>query len=590
MTASSQAERIEIRAAAVQTVGLRWVLAVLGLALLLVPSGYFAWRYRAMPHLGSYHDDAVYWITAQSLAAGHGYRIGHLAENPAETKYPPLYPMLLSLVWRVAGQFPGNLSLVMAVQWLFAPVYFALAWVYFRRVFQESGAAARRSDDAEKPGSRHRLDDVGSRSQVLRVATMEPATRFFRARLSACATVLLAFGPMTTIFAVTPMTELPFSVLLLGVMLLIEGREDLSPQHAFLAGGIAAAGFLMRTNAIALAASVPFVLLLRRRIKPAFAFFAPLGAAILGWQGWCALNAYPAKDDVLSYYTSYVGFYLRTFSWAELPHRLWVNLDAVIEWQARLVLFHVGNEFWIRPVAWVMTAAAAAGVVTLYRRGFRQYPVFAALFIVVLLFWKYPPDQRFVYPLLPLYIAGLATKLHEIAALAVVTWRTKPAADRVAAVVMLALIAALAGGSLFLMLRGTVSLLPDYFQECETRMAQMQPVYGWIASHTAPGDRFAAYDDTLLYLYAGRHGYTVPVLPRLVYEQNPEAVSAYVLGLPELWRARQVSYVLVTASDFRRDLHTPAQDSLARLVQDRTHFQPVYADPTAQVYRFLPLP
>lgn len=551
LTASSQAERIEIQAVALPAAGLRRVLAVLGLALLLVPSGYFAWRYRAMPHLGSYHDDAVYWITAQSLAAGHGYRIAHLAENPPETKYPPLYPALLSLVWRSAGQFPGNLPVVMAVQWLFAPVYFVLAWVYFRRVFRESEAAA---------------------------------------PMSACATVLLAFGPMTTIFAVTPMTELPFSVLLLAVMLLIEGREDLSARQAFLAGVIAAAGFLMRTNAIALAASVPFVLLLRRRIKPTLAFFAPFGIAILGWQGWCALNAYPAKDDVLSYYTSYVGFYLRTFSWAELPHRLWVNLDAVIEWQARLVLFHVGNEFWIRPVAWVMTAAAAAGVVTLYRRGFREYPSFAVLFIVVLLFWKYPPDQRFVYPLLPLYIAGLATKLHEIAALAVVTWRTKPAADRVAAVVMLALIAALAGGSLFLMLRGTVSLLPDYFQECETRMAQMQPVYGWIASHTAPADRFAAYDDTLLYLYAGRRGYTVPVLPRLIYEQNPEAVGAYVLGLPELWRARQVSYVLVTASDFRRDLHTPAQDSLARLVQDRTHFQQVYRDPAAQVYRFSPAP
>src|SRR5579863_7595219 len=66
---------------------------LLGLVLLLAPSGWFAWNYRSMPHLGAYHDDAVLWLSAQSLAQNHGYRIPHLPENPAQTKYPPLFPV-----------------------------------------------------------------------------------------------------------------------------------------------------------------------------------------------------------------------------------------------------------------------------------------------------------------------------------------------------------------------------------------------------------------------------------------------------------------------------------------------------------------
>src|SRR5262249_48823041 len=102
-----------------------WPLLLVALLALLAPSAYFAWNNRTMPQLGSYHDDAVYWIPAQSIPAGHGYHIDHLPEIPEQTKYPPLYPLLLSLV-----RTPAAATLL---QWSFAPVYLILAWMYFRR-------------------------------------------------------------------------------------------------------------------------------------------------------------------------------------------------------------------------------------------------------------------------------------------------------------------------------------------------------------------------------------------------------------------------------------------------------------------------
>ena len=63
--------------------------------LALLPAGWLAWLGRDLPHLGSFHDDGVYLEAARGLAAGDGYRIGSLPLRPAQTKYPPGYPLYL---------------------------------------------------------------------------------------------------------------------------------------------------------------------------------------------------------------------------------------------------------------------------------------------------------------------------------------------------------------------------------------------------------------------------------------------------------------------------------------------------------------
>jgi hypothetical protein len=514
-----------------------------GLLFLLIPSGYFAWRFRAMPQLGSWHDDAVYWISAQSLASHQGYAIGHLPTRPPQTKYPPLYPALLSFVWRFGGPFPGNLRAATALQWSFAPVFFVLAWLWFRRCG-------------------------------------------FRDWPSWALTLLIAAAPITTLFAVSLMTELPFTAVLLASMLLVEGGE-FSSRRGLAAGVLAAAAFLIRTNAIVLVIAVPLLLIPRRRYRQAVAFVAPVLVAIGGWQAWCAARGFHAQDDITAYYTSYTAFYARTFSLADLPLRVWTNADAIIDSLARLVLFRTGDEPWMRALSWVITAAAIAGVVILFRRGIRCYPIFAGLLVVELLLWQYPPDQRFVYPLFPLYLAGLATKLAEVTGMAARSWKTGSGANRLAAVPVLLLIAVLAGGSLWSTAEGTLVLLPDYFGERQSQLTRLQPAWNWIAGNTPPASRFAACDDTLLYLYSGRRGYTEPILPAVVYGQQSGAVAGYVAGLPALWRQVSVGYVLFTDYDFVRDLHAPGHDALARLLSDPSRFRLLYSDPAARVYAVL---
>ena len=98
----------------------------------LVPSAYFAWTLRTMPHLGFYHDDSIYWVSARSLATGDGYRIQSLPGQPYQTKYPPLYPALLATIWKLDPRFPANLPLATLFAWLLLPLFLAALWFLLR--------------------------------------------------------------------------------------------------------------------------------------------------------------------------------------------------------------------------------------------------------------------------------------------------------------------------------------------------------------------------------------------------------------------------------------------------------------------------
>jgi hypothetical protein len=78
-----------------------------------------AWAYALIlqaPASGMYHDDGIYLVTGRALAEGEGYRIISLPDAPPQTKYPILFPFLLSLVWRIVPSFPNNLVWLRAVR------------------------------------------------------------------------------------------------------------------------------------------------------------------------------------------------------------------------------------------------------------------------------------------------------------------------------------------------------------------------------------------------------------------------------------------------------------------------------------------
>ena len=114
----------------------------------------------------------------------------------------------------------------------------------------------------------------------------------------------------------------------------------------------------------------------------------------------------------LLYYVDYMGFRRANFGFDNLAVIVWKNLDQILYGMGSLVLPKVVAFLPVKILTQVIAVAMLAGVVRLVRRGIaRDYAVFALLSVGILAVWHYPPNERFVLPLFPLLIAGLATEL-----------------------------------------------------------------------------------------------------------------------------------------------------------------------------------
>lgn len=84
--------------------------------------------------VGLYHDDGIYVTTAQSIAEGSGYSLIGIPTTPPQTKYPPLYPLLLSLVWGIAPSFPSNALMLKTLSIVALAIACSATAAYYRRV------------------------------------------------------------------------------------------------------------------------------------------------------------------------------------------------------------------------------------------------------------------------------------------------------------------------------------------------------------------------------------------------------------------------------------------------------------------------
>src|ERR1044071_9261156 len=100
---------------------------------LCLPSLLFIVMNRDVPHFGVLQDDGIYLTDAKALAQGSGYLILSLPAQPYETRYPPLYPLYLSLAWRAVPSFPANLTLALVLSWLSLPLTLFLGYLWCLR-------------------------------------------------------------------------------------------------------------------------------------------------------------------------------------------------------------------------------------------------------------------------------------------------------------------------------------------------------------------------------------------------------------------------------------------------------------------------
>ena len=151
--------------------------AVIGVFVLaLAPSAYLAWTLRTMPHLGFYHDDSIYWVSAKSLAKGTATGSPASRANPIRPNIRRFYSALLAGIWKLNPNFPSNLPAATLFAWLLLPVYLAMLWMFLRQYGFGRASAVCASASGRAESGRGRLQllvDAGV--VVYRIAARKPA-------------------------------------------------------------------------------------------------------------------------------------------------------------------------------------------------------------------------------------------------------------------------------------------------------------------------------------------------------------------------------------------------------------------------------
>ncbi|MEP7354402.1 MAG: hypothetical protein ABI824_14345 [Acidobacteriota bacterium] len=514
-----------------------WLLTFTVALALLIPSASLVWRFSDVPSFGDLHDDSVYYASAKSLAGGGPYRIESLPGEPAQTKYPPLYPLLLSTAWRIDPSFPGNLPIAAWLSWLAIPaIVLQLAWLF-------------------------------------------PKWGFSR-RQTWVLLALFALNPYVLLFGAQLLSETLFLALVLGAMLLVDrgvARESLPLiLGAGIVGGLA---YLTRSAGIALlfGAIVYLWITGRERAKQILYFITGMLPFIAGWMLWSRMHQTTTNDPALLYYLDYFRYQLYAVSFSDLHLVLWKNADGLLWGMGSLIVPRVADSILIKDLSLALAVAMIAGVVRLVRAGHgRLFALFAFFSCGLLLVWHYPPNERFVLPLFPLALAGLVTEADHFIGLLRGALRHKQRDQRVVAKLMMACAGCFAVAILGLQAYVGIVYLPQNLVEKRAAKRERQASYEWVRANTPADATILSADDPSMYLYTGRHAMRRTLPASLWYRSDHTAMVDWFSHVEPFAQQHGLAYFDFAGVDIAQGLDDDDRDAVAKAVKDSAGLAPLF--------------
>lgn len=419
------------------------------------------WAIEPWP-VGVFQDDGIYAILGKALASGEGYRYLNLPGAPAATHYPPGYPLVLALLWRLTPEFPANTAV-----FVFANVGFlaaaALGTWYL---------------------GRHRLG-------------LSP----WIAALTAIATV--ASVPVL-MFGIFVMSEPLFMAVLCPALLMAErAARSGATRDALVAGVLIGLLAMVRTLGQFVAPVLLLLLVMRRRWWAAAAVTAGVALFVVPWQWWVAAHGHDIPHVLLGKYGPY-GDWLGAAVQADgsfLWRVIWKNVG-LLSWNL-LVDPDMPATVFTQGLG-VLIALSVVGVAILGGRHLAsRAPVtlgFVLSYVAIVIAWPFEP-MRFLWVLLPLFGLVLVA-----AARALVAWTPASASERGlraagGVIVGLLVLGYGAWNAQGVQERRWVTL-PRSFTERGAPLAE------WARDYTHPRDVLVTDDDPLVHLYSGRR--TIP--------------------------------------------------------------------------------
>jgi hypothetical protein len=510
------------------------------LVILSFLSGWIAHSNSDLPEFGVNHDDSIYFVSAKSIAEGQGYRIPSLAEDPYQTKYGPLFPLYMSLAWKIEPEFPANLRIAAFLGWLTIPVFLFLSLCLFRR-----------------------WGLTGARPWIL--------------------LLLLAINPYVIHFGISVFSEMFFTCLVLGGILCL-GKSG--AKWAIAAGLLGGLAYLTRSAGLALLIAGPLVLIWRGQRRFAMLFAASMLPAVIGWTLWTRVHQAAEADEILLYYTNYLSYARYAISLPDVPVVLWKNSDGLLYAMGAMALPEITSALIVKILTQVLGVAMISGIVRMTRRGVaRDYAIFGAISAAMMLVWYFPPNERFVLPIAPLLLAGLLTEMEHLLGLLRGGMRHKDWSQKIVAAGFGAVLAAILIGAVALQVFTVFSVMPDAARHQREIAVEQRAAYRWIAENLPQNAGFVAYDDPVLYLQTGHHALTLTLPPKYWYREDRNGMVAFYGRLVDFAHAHGAGYVYFTSEDLDREVGGEDKAAVMRAITTNPDLTAIEHTKIGTIYR-----
>lgn len=542
---------------------MRMVLKQVPLPWLLLPAicvvyAASVWSLHPANLFGIMHDDSIYFSSARAIAAGHGYVLPSVPGTPPATKYPILYPYILSSIWRLNPSFPGNLS---------AAIVLDIA--------------------------------IGCLLVVATFLFLQDLKEFSEAE-TLLLTVFCALHANTVFFTAAVISEVPFAAV--GLILITAADTAMNPSRrgwqAMLCGLLAAVSVLLRMFGLAIVAGVLATAIARRAWRQ-MAIFGATVAPVLGWViAWSLLSLRSASKatsirSLLGwkmtwiYYTSYsLHWKLSTPSAHVLYLMLRNNVLAAFKGLSDYFLFPLLNHdnVGIRVIVVVVGAMTIMGIARLSRgRPCKTFHFVLPFYAVLVLFWNYPYVDRFFFPFLPLLSAGLWVEGKYILSLVRNSFsRDKLISEKLIASSLGVLLGTLALGILWNYAFGLRVPIAERSEEREHLLREQREAYDWISHRSSNEVRVIAYEDALFYLYTGRQAMR-PIALSTAEFYEPARLDGILDHMTDVARTIRAAYWIVCDDDFYGDWSDATEKERIRVRDLVNNFPVVFRSKSGHV-------
>jgi len=482
------------------------------------------WALHPTYFFGLTHDDMLYFTSAKALAEHRGYIQPSLPGSPLATKYPVLYPWLLSWVWRWNPSFPANLSGAIWINLIFGLI---LILASYRIIRQTQGL---------------------SKSEALFLVGF------------------CALHPLVLFYSGNTLAEVPFAALALTGLILADSamRRDARIALSLACGVILGLTILVRSAGVPLALGLILAAVLRRCWRQALAFTVSFTPFFVGLFWRSILAVPPAPNGVyLStargwqqawlYYTDYVAF--RRMASPSLHMVGQFALNQVLYLPSEIAAYFLSplSEksiiFWFGTTLLVFCTVCVGWARQAKTSEWAPAHVGAALYTLTLLSWDFPDWQRFMLLFLPLITAALWAQGKKWTLQMASAARSRPSyVEKLAAGSMVVLFLVVLTSICWNYAASSRVWFRSVRQKREALLLEKKEAYAWLRSNARPDERVIAAEDGSVYLYTGLQS-MVPMIPSPGGAYDEGQVNSDLDHMMDVGRAIRAKYWLVSSDD-----------------------------------------